>query len=195
MSCRAVLISALLPIGTAACVAAHPGYSDITDYMETPSEYQAYACGRAGEIKQVDLLFVFHAGVADLYDIALAELAEQKSSNLAIAHFARSTRADATLSHWRLTLVAQSNLGIAPPLSLDRDHAIARDQIAALEGAAFDTAYLRAAVRSSDATLALYTHEARFGGPPVMNRFAFAGVPRLDIQKQFAEALAARQGR
>ena len=195
MSCRAVLISALLPIGTAACVAAHPGYSDITDYMETPSEYQAYAYGRAGEIKQVDLLFVFHAGVADLYDIALAELAEQKSSNLAIAHFARSTRADATLSHWRLTLVAQSNLGIAPPLSLDRDHAIARDQIAALEGAAFDTAYLRAAVRSSDATLAIYTHEARFGGPPVMNRFAFAGVPRLDIQKQFAEALAARQGR
>ena len=195
MSCRAVLISALIPIGTAACVAAHPGYSDITDYMETPSEYQAYAYGRAGEIKQVDLLFVFHAGVADLYDIALAELAEQKSSNLAIAHFARSTRADATLSHWRLTLVAQSNLGIAPPLSLDRDHAIARDQIAALEGAAFDTAYLRAAVRSSDATLALYTHEARFGGPPVMNRFAFAGVPRLDIQKQFVEALAARQGR
>ena len=99
------------------------------------------------------------------------------------------------LSHWRLTLVAQSNLGIAPPLSLDRDHAIARDQIAALEGAAFDTAYLRAAVRSSDDALALYTHEARFGGPPVMNRFAFAGVPRLDIQKQFAEALAARQGR
>jgi len=47
---------------------------------------------------------------------------------------------------------------------------------------AFDTAYLRAAVRSSDDTLALYMHEARFGGPPVMNRFAFAGVPQLAIR-------------
>jgi len=55
MSCRAVLVSALLPIGTAACVAAHPGYSDITDYTETPSEYQLHAYSRAGEIKQDDL--------------------------------------------------------------------------------------------------------------------------------------------
>ena len=107
MSCRAVLISALLPIGTAACVAVHPGYSDM----------------------------------------------------------------------------------------LDLDHAVARDQIAALEGAAFDTAYLRAAVRGSDDTIALYTHEARIGGPPVMNHFAFAGVPRLEMQKQVAETLVARQGR
>jgi len=193
MRWRAVLVPVLLAIGAPACAPARDGFSSIDDYVETPIQYQAHNAGRAGEIKQDDLFFVFRAGVADLYEIALAELAEQKSANPAIAYFARSTRADATQNHWQLTLLARSNLGIAPPLLLDRDHTVARDQIAALDGAAFDRAYLRAAVRSCDDTIVVYTHEARFGGPPVMNRFAAAGVPRFELQKQVAEMLVARQ--
>jgi predicted outer membrane protein len=176
----------------AACVATHPGFSDIADYAETPSEYHLHAYGRAGEVTQSDRYFVFRAGVADLYDIALADLTAEKSINPAIVQFAERRRGDAVTSHARLMRVAEQHIGIGPPRLLDRDHAIAREQLAILSGSAFDDAYIRDVLRRSDAAIALYAQEARFGGEPILARFAADGVPRLAQEKEVAERLAAR---
>ena len=101
MSGRAIPVSTLFAIVTAACVPAHPGYSDIGDYAETPLEYHLHAHGRAGEVTQDDRYFVFRAGVADLYDIALAELAMARATSADFKRFAAQRRADAVTDHQR----------------------------------------------------------------------------------------------
>jgi len=181
---RAILVSTLIAIGTAACVSAHPGYSDIGDYAETPLEYHLHAYGRAGEVTQDDRYFVFRAGVADLYDIALGDLATARATSPDVKQFGARHRADAVADHERLSVIAEQHIGVAAPVLLDRDHAIALDQIAMLSCAAFDDAYMREVLRGDDAAIALYTQEARFGGAPILMRFAADGVPRFEQEKE-----------
>jgi len=195
MSGRGILLSALLALGAAACVSPHPGYSDISDYTETPLDYHLHASGRAGEVTQDDRYFVFRSGVADLYDIALADLAMGRATSPAITEFAARRRADAVADHQRLSLISEQYIGVPAPLLLDRDHAFARDQIAALQGTAFADAYLRDALHRDDAAIALYTQEARFGGQPILVRFAADGVPRFAQARELAERVEATLGR
>ena len=80
---------------------------------------------------------------------------------------------------------------ITSGMLLDRDHAFARDQIATLAGAAFDDAYMRVALHRDDAAIALYMQEARFGGEPILMRFAADGVSRFEQEKQLAARMMA----
>ncbi len=191
MGGRAILVSTLFAIGTAACVPAHPGYSDIGDHAETPLEYHLHVYGRAGEVTQEDRYFVFRAGVADVYDIALADLAMARATRSDVKQFAARRRADAVADRQRLSVIAEQHIGVPAPVLLDRDHAFARDQMATLAVAAFDDAYMRDALRRDDAAIALYTQEARFGGGPILMRFAADGVPRFEQEKELAARMAA----
>ncbi|HEV2549791.1 MAG TPA: DUF4142 domain-containing protein [Stellaceae bacterium] len=195
MSGREILVSVFLALGAAACVSAHPGYSDIGDYTETPLEYHLHASGRAGEVTQDDHYFVFRAGLADLYDIALADLAIGRATSPDVKQFAARRRADAVADHQRLSVIAEQYIGVPAPVLLDRDRALARDQIATLGGAAFEEAYIRHALRRDDSAIALYTQEARFGGQPILMRFAADGVPRFVQERETAKAVEATLGR
>lgn len=191
MDWRALALSVLFAACAAACAGAPSAYSDVADYTETPIEYHLHAYGRAGEVTQDDRYFVFRAGVADLYDIALADLAMAKATSPDVKQFAARRRADAVADHRRLSLIAEQHIGVPAPVLLDRDHALARDRIAALSGAAFDDAYMRDALRRDDAAIALYTQEARYGGAPTLMRFAADGVPRFEQEKEWAARMTA----
>jgi putative membrane protein len=190
MAGRAVVMGWLTMV-MAGCVPAHPGLSDVSDYTETPLEYHLHVYGRAGEVTQDDRYFVFRAGVADLYEIALADLARTRATSAALEEFALRRRADAVADHQRLSLIADQHIGIPAPAMLDREHAFARDQMATLSGTAFEDAYLRDALRRDEAALALYTQQARFGGEPVLMRLAAEGVPRLAEEKDRAMRMMA----
>lgn len=191
---RRAMVMVSLTLGAAGCVPAHTGYSDLGDYTETPLEYHLHASGRAGEVTQDDRYFVFHAAVADLYQIALADLAMSRATSATIKEFALRRRADAAGDHQRLSLIADQHIGRPAPVLLDRAHAFARDQIATLSGTAFEDAYIRDALRRDEAALALYTQEARFGGEPILMRFAAEGVPRLvEERERVARMIAARR--
>lgn len=140
---------------------------------------------------QEDRYFVFRAGVADLYDIALADLAMARATRSDVKQFAARRRADAVADRQRLSVIAEQHIGVPAPVLLDRDHAFARDQMATLAVAAFDDAYMRDALRRDDAAIALYTQEARFGGGPILMRFAADGVPRFEQEKELAARMAA----
>jgi predicted outer membrane protein len=109
-----------------------------------------------------------------------------------VKRFAQRMRADAIASHEQLTRTAAQHIGVGPPVLLDRGHALARDQIAALSGIAFDGAYIRDMVWRGDAAIAVYSEEARLGGEPILARFAADGLPRLIENKELAEGLATR---
>lgn len=191
----AIALLVMIAAVSSSCAMTQSGYSDISDYTETPSEFHIHAFGRAGEVRQEDRYFVFYAGVGNLYDITMAELAEEKAANPAIKDLARQMLAAAVEREHRLTLIAEEHIGIEPPTLLDRALAARRDEIAALSGGAFDDAYLRDRVRRSDEAIAAYRHEASDGSEPLLTGFAAAMLPGLEQEKRIAAGLIATAAR
>jgi putative membrane protein len=184
IGCLAAIAAAL-----ASC-AAERGYSDISDYAETPSEYHVHSAGRAGEIRQEDRYFVFRAGVGNLYDITMAEIAQQRSGNPAIQEFARRVLAEASERDRRLAEISEQHIGIGPPDLLDREHAARRDALAVLSGPAFDAAYLSDRIDRSDRSIAVYQEEASEGSEALLTGFAARALPGLEREKRIATELA-----
>jgi putative membrane protein len=185
---RRVLIGLLAAV-LAGCAANQGQYSSMSDYMETPSEFHIHAAGRAGEIRQEDRYFVFRAGVDTLYDMATAELAEERAANPAVKDFARRELSQASARQRQLTIIAQQHLAITPPSLLDRELAARREQLAGLSGAAFDQAYLRDRIAQSEAEVAVYRDEARGGSEAFLTEFAGNMLASLERQKRIAMGL------
>ena len=184
-----IVLLAALAAAVSACAANQEGYSDVSDYQETPSEFHIHAFGRAGEVRQEDRYFVFRAGVGNLYDIATAEMAEQKSANPAIRDFARRVLADAGERERQLAMISEQHIGIEPPALLDRALAARRDRLAALSGPAFDSAYLRDRVERGEQAIAEYRDEASGGSQPLLTEFAAATLARLERERRIALGL------
>jgi putative membrane protein len=190
-----IVLLAVLAAAVSACTAGESQYSDISDYTETPSEFHIHAFGRAGEVRQEDRYFIFRAGVGNLYDIATAEMAEEKSRNPAIQDFARRVLVDASERQRRLAMLAEQHVGIEAPARLDRTLAARRDRLAGLGGAAFDSAYLRDRVEISEQAIAVYREEARGGSEALLTGFAGEILSELEREKRIATGLVGTASR
>ena len=183
----AVIVAAL---GLSSCTAAsHERYSDISDVAESPTQHFLHLAGRPGDVTQRDRNFVYRATVHCLYDLELAQLAQERATNPAVRDFARGVTNECRAQDRQLAVVAEEHVGVTPPVTLDRAHAAMRDQIAALSGEAFDRAYARDQIAATDRAAQLFLTQSGSGSEPVLQRLAAAALPGLQQRQRAAHEL------
>ncbi len=177
-------------LGLTSCTAAaRRQYSDISDVAESPTEHLLHLAGRAGEVTQRDRNFVYLATVQCLYDVALAKIAEERASSTAVKDFARGVTNGCRAQDRQLAVVAGEHVGVTPPTKLDRSHAAMFDQVAALNGSAFDRAYMQDQIAASTQAVQLFREQSNSGSEPVLQSFAAAALPEFQERRRAAQEL------
>lgn len=129
------------------------------------------------------------ATIANMFGVESATLALQKTGSPAIKDYAHRLADEhaTTASSLRRIIARRSN--IAPPDRPDARHLDMLRDLGALQGAAFDKAYV-AAQRSAHHDLALLLEAyARDGGDPELKVFAADALPRFQQLDRRAQEL------
>jgi putative membrane protein len=88
--------------------------------------------------------YVHDAAILDMFEIQSSELDLQKTKNPQIRNFAERMIKDHGQSSQELTKLVQSaNLDLAPPMELDREHAILLRDLRQSTGEHFERSYLK----------------------------------------------------
>ena len=107
-----------------------------------------------------DKKFLAMAAQADVDEIKLGELAEQKASNPAVKTFAKHM----IMEHKAMTASMKpfaTAWGLTPPMDVDSDHKDEWNKLNGLSGADFDKEYMDAAVKDHAKVLSAFETEAK----------------------------------
>lgn len=140
-----------------------------------------------------DRNFVVAAAQGSQAEIALAELARQRSPSPAIQQFAGRMITDHHNTSTQLNEAALEE-GIATPRTIAPRHIQIRDQLAQLSGQQFDRQYLEAQLNMHREAVDLYRQQASTGQSPELRIFAEQTLPLLEGHLNLAQQLAARAG-
>lgn len=125
-----------------------------------------------------DRLFVLLAGQGGLAEVELAKLAESKGQSPAVKRFARRMLEDHSQANSKLATAARES-GLEPPAKPSQEHEGMRSQLASLDGAAFDHAYVRGQVVEHQKTAQLLQWEMGNGQQAPLQRFAAGALPTV----------------
>ncbi len=159
----------------------------ITGGTESRSPARATAAGEP----TANQTFIVEAAAADLAEIQLGELAQQRAANPAVRAFARRMVQDHTSAHQQLSRLAAGQ--VTMPSTLDREHEEAKARLAQQTGAEFDRQYLALMVRDHQHAVELFRHQAGSTTPSPLRAFAQTLLPKLEEHLRMAQELEARK--
>jgi putative membrane protein len=131
-----------------------------------------------------DNSFIMQAASGGMAEVALGQMAQQKSENPVIRQFAAEMVADHTPADKELMAIAAKK-NVVPPSSPDAARSAVATQLSALSGTAFDQQYLSSQRQDHELQIKLYTDEAQTGTDPELRAFAAKYLPIL--QRHLAE--------
>ncbi|MEA2664205.1 MAG: putative rane protein [Candidatus Eremiobacteraeota bacterium] len=140
-----------------------------------------------------DTNFAVKAAQGGMAEVKLAAVAMQKSKNPTVLAFARKMNADHTKNNAQLATIAKSE-GMMPPSDVGPANKALMGKLQALDGAAFDSAYLKSQVTAHQQMLALMRKEAASGSDAKLVSFAKTTAPVVQQHLTMAQADAARGG-
>ena len=132
--------------------------------------------------------FVQAATSGGLAEIATAQLVPQRSASPQVRKFADRMIADHTQASSELQQIVEQEDITLPTQPVGKD-AAAEAKLRSLNGAAFDRAYLQAAVSDHQQAIALFSREASSGQNPALKAFAQQKLPMLQQHLQLAQSL------
>lgn len=139
-------------------------------------------------VNQVDRQFIIDAGQAGLGNIALGQLALQRSSNPQIKQFATAEIQEQTQVKNDLTRIG-SRLGVTPPTTPAPKFQASLARLSQLQGDRFEQAYMdEGGVNAHLENAALFQRQAALGQNPDLVAVANRGLPT--IRKHFSTATA-----
>lgn len=140
------------------------------------------------QVNEVDRQFFIDAGQAGLGNIALGQLALQRSSNAQVKQFATAEIQEQTQVKNDLTRIG-SRLGVTPPTTPAPKFQASLARLSQLEGDRFEQAYMdEGGVNAHLENAALFQREAALGQNPDLVAVANRGLPT--IRKHFSTASA-----
>jgi len=146
-------------------------------------------------IALVGLLIAVPAAEANLAEVKLGELAEQRAASDSVKQFGKRMATDHQKAYDELKQIA-SQKGVAVPTALDRGHQRLYDRQAKLSGADFDRAYMKDMVKEHDRDVKAFRKEADAGKDPDVRSWAAKTLPTLqEHQQQAKQVLASVQGK
>jgi len=122
--------------------------------------------------------FAMKAGEAGMYEVKLAQLAQQKSQSAEIKDLAKRIEQDHTTANNELAAIArQKNITLPSQLSGECDEAYQAFQ--KLDGQAFDNAFVMCNVMNHLGAMMMFQSEARNGTDPDIKQWAARTLPTL----------------
>jgi putative membrane protein len=138
--------------------------------------------------------FVVRAGIVNIAETDLAELALRRSHDSAIQAFARKMLDQHRQSQAKLRAAA-ADAKVALPAMVDKKHQETKDSLTRLPDAEFDAAYVKAMVSGHDEAVALFDAAARSASlPKVLQSYAVNVLPVVREHRDAAHALRAKPG-
>jgi len=125
----------------------------------------------ATNVDTADIKFADKAAIGGMAEVALGNLALQKTSNQKIKDFANMMVTDHTKANNELMGIAKAK-NISLPAAVDAEHQQKMDDLSKLSGADFDKAYVNAMVAGHKSTLTLMRNEAASGKDADLKKFA-----------------------
>jgi putative membrane protein len=128
------------------------------------------------------------AASGGMAEVALGEMAQQKSTDPSVRQFAAQMVADHTPADKELMAIAAKK-NVVPPSSPDAARSAVAKQLSALSGTAFDQQYLAAQRQDHELQIKLYTDEAQTGTDPDLRAFAAKSLPNLQHHLSQVQAI------
>jgi putative membrane protein len=138
--------------------------------------------------QQQDVTFVQTAAAASSKEVALGELAVERSTNPAIDSFAQEMVTDHGAANTELMGLAEAR-SIDVPAAPSEAEAATEAGLGSLEGKAFDAAYAEQMVKDHEAAVALFEAQAAQGADPALAAFAEEKLPTLREHLEHARTL------
>jgi putative membrane protein len=140
--------------------------------------------------RDADTLFIMTAAQGDLYEITSSQLALEKAESQEVKDFAQQMITDHTATTEQLTPIA-GELGVTPPTEMNPMQQFMIAQLQGLQGAEFDTAYLRQQVVSHSAAVEAFSTAAAGGvqNESLVN-FASQNLPIIEDHLAMAQSMA-----
>jgi putative membrane protein len=144
-----------------------------------------------GQTNVPDRLFTMLAAQGGMAEVDLGKLAQQKSRNDAVTAFAKRMVDDHDKSNARLAELAKQG-GLPLPTEPAPDQLEVKLRLAALNGPAFDSEYMRAQVTDHQKTVQLLLWVIASGENADLQRFASGTLPDVLHHLQLAQALVSQ---
>ena len=154
------------------------------------------ACDKNNDEENVnaqDTNFVMQASMSNRAEIELGNLALTRAANDSVKYFAQLMITEHTNAQTDLRDVVDDldiNIDLEQPLTADM--MAARNMLAALNGRAFDSVYMRSQVMSHQMTIANFQTELNAGGSDRVKAYANEYLPHVQMHYNMAVRLHAR---
>jgi putative membrane protein len=136
-----------------------------------------------------DQTFVQKAVVGGLAEVQLGKMAAEHAVSFEVQRFGqRMVEEHGQANQELMALVKQKGLSV--PTALDEKHQKAANQLARLQGEAFDRAYIQQMVKDHEEDVRLFRTQAKEGQDPELKRFAADTLPTLEAHLKMARSLA-----
>jgi putative membrane protein len=146
-----------------------------------------------GQPSSADRVFVKKALEGGMAEVQLGQLALQKSSNDDVKQFAQKMVDDHTKLGDRMKPVAQQ-IGVKVPDGPSKKDQATMAKLQALNGDAFDKAYMKDMVKDHKSDLSDFKSEAQNGSSPVVKDAANQGAQMISQHLQMAQQIAQKDG-
>ncbi len=134
--------------------------------------------------------FMNDAAQGGIFEVEMGQIAAKKAQNPEVVSFAHRMVTDHSKVNAELKQLA-STKGITLPTEVSPQQKAQMDKLSALNGPAFDRAYMRAMVTDHEKDLREFEREARTGRDPEIRKFAADTVPILKSHLQEARKVSA----
>ncbi|WP_439814020.1 DUF4142 domain-containing protein [Zavarzinia sp. CC-PAN008] len=137
--------------------------------------------------------FTIEAASSNITDIKASELAIQRSPTPTVREYATQLLASQQKAQQELTLMA-GQAGKNAPMTPNQEDAAQLEEMAQLDGAAFDRAYLDYQVTARTESVSLLGQQAADSSDQNLQRYAKANLPEAQAQLEQAKLLAGQMG-
>ena len=180
------LATMLLLVGTAGLLRAIAG----------PAQGQGRAQGQrpADQPVTADSRFMTTAAQSGAAEVALATLAQEKSTTARVKAIAQKIQTDHVRANGELRAIAKKK-NVTIPETADPAHTAAHDRLSALSGAAFDKAWIAQMIKDHETAVDLFTKQSKGSGDAEVRAFAAQTLPALQAHlKQVQDLSTAGSG-
>lgn len=138
-----------------------------------------------GQLSSQDTKFVQEATQGGKMEVEMGQMASEKSKNPMVREYGEQMTQDHQKANDELSQMLKEK-GISAPMSETTDTKM-MDKLQGLEGADFDSAYMKHMVKDHKADISDFKEEVKDGSDPDLKHWAAQTLPTLEKHLQMAE--------
>jgi putative membrane protein len=133
--------------------------------------------------------FVHEATRSGIAEVKLGKMATEQAASTELKEFGQQMVTDHTQANDKLKAIAQDK-DMDVPTEMDEQHQQVAENLAKLQGADFDRAYIRQMVEDHEKAVTLFSQQAQQGQDADLKAFAAQTLPTLQEHLNMAKQLA-----